>query len=231
MNDSTYSCPCCKGSNFKRWELPHPIVLHWILNPALAFNEIVFGQRLPKCQLICQDCDGALLERAYIPCPSCRTMHYGRLVSGKRGFKNWRGLACPSCGERIPCVWNVFSLLFLLLTFPLWALPYFLYYRKRPLNALYDAQEDPLPPERELTKKTWIHLGLGWGAAMWLFMSVMPLLTGGDLDKVWRSALIGLPIWALAGFGFGFLMWFILGRKSDRAARVRGTAAAPPDNQ
>ena len=144
MDSTNFKCPRCGGANFKRWQLPHPLILHWVLNPGMAFNEIVLGQRLPKTQLICQECDGPLLDRAYIPCPSCSEMHLGRLAAGKRGFGNWRGIGCPACKEPIPCIWNVFSLLILSLTFPVWALPYFLYFRNQPLRLLF-----PLEVARE----------------------------------------------------------------------------------
>ncbi len=216
MNPPSFKCPKCDGANFKRWELPHPIILHWVLNPGLAFNETVLGQRLPKTQLICQECDGPLLDRAYVPCPSCSTMHLGRLASGKSGFGNWRGIACPSCKEPIPCIWNVFSLLILLLTFPLWALPYFLHFRNQPLRPLFQLENGKPPTPKSLTKKTWILMGAAWGGFVWLLMSVLPLLIGSGRASGWNSALTGLSVWTLAGFTFGFFMWLVLGRTTKR---------------
>ena len=217
MNSPTYNCPKCGGTNFKRWELPHPVILHWILNPGLAFNEIALGQRLPKTQLICQDCDDSMMNRAYIPCPSCEAMHLGRLSTGKRGVGNWRGLGCPTCKEPIPCIWNVFSLLILLLTFPLWVLPYFLYFRKKPLRPLYELVDDKPPKPKQVTKRTWIFMGAAWGGFMWIVMSVLPLLKAKDHTFEWSSILVTLPIWALGGFAFGFTMWLTLGRTSKQA--------------
>lgn len=49
-------------NKFKIWALPHPIVLHWILNPGLAFNELVLGQRLPKVILIDKESKKPLME-------------------------------------------------------------------------------------------------------------------------------------------------------------------------
>ncbi len=37
---------------YKVWKLPHPMLLHWIINPGLAFNELILGQRIPKITLI-----------------------------------------------------------------------------------------------------------------------------------------------------------------------------------
>jgi len=212
MNPPAYKCPKCCGADFKRWQLPHPLILLWILNPALAFNEIILGQRLPKTQLICQECEGPLLDRAYIPCPSCGEMHLGRLASGKRAYWNWRGIGCPSCKEPIPCIWNVFSLLVLLLTFPLWALPYFLYFRNRPLRLLFQLEDGKPPEPKVLTKSTWVYAGAAWGSLMWISMSVVPVLTGSGRASGWSFAFSVLPICTLGGFLFGFFMWLFLGR-------------------
>lgn len=220
MNPAAYKCPKCGGTKFTRWALPHPLILHWILNPGVAFNEIVLGQRLPKIQLICEDCDSSLIERSYVPCPSCREMHLGRLASGKRGFGNWRGLACPSCKEPIPCIWNVFSLLILGVTFPLWFLPYFLHFRNQPLRPLFQLEDGKPPTVKAPTTKKWIFMGAAWGSLMWLFMSALPLLTESDRTSGRRVAivatLIGLPLWTLGGLAFGFLMWFFLGRTGKK---------------
>ena len=51
---------------------------------------------------------------------------------------------------------------------------------------------------------------------MWIFMSVLPLLKGNVHAFEWSSTLVGLPIWALGGFAFGFLMWLTLGRASKQ---------------
>jgi hypothetical protein len=107
-------------------------------------------------------------------------------------------------------------LLILLLTFPLWALPYFLYFRKQPLQPLFQLEAGNLPAPKSLTKRTWILLGAAWGGFMWLFMNVLPLLKDSGHASGWSSALVGLPIWALGGFAFGFLMWLVLGRASKK---------------
>jgi hypothetical protein len=189
------------------------MILHWILNPGLAFNEVVLGQRIPKTQLVCKECDGPLMDRGYVPCPSCRIMHLSRLSSGKGMFGNWRGVACPSCGKAIPCLWNLFSLVILALTFPLWSLPYFLYFRKRPLKPLFHLEDGKPPTPKPVTRKTWIYMGALWGIFMWVAMSLLPALRRGDIDVEWKSALIGLPIWIAGGLAFGLSMWFFLGRK------------------
>jgi hypothetical protein len=220
MSVTDYKCPKCGGSNFKWWKLPHPLILHWILNPGLVFNEIILGQRLPKVQLICKDCECALLDRVYIPCPSCHSMHWGRLWSGKRGFGNWRGIACPACGAPIPCVWNLFSLLLLALTSPIWVLPYYLHFRSRPLKPIYESRDGTPPKPSAITKKTWVVMGAMFGGFMWVGMSLIFFLDKGRISLVNM-----LPAGAFSGLAFGFFMWFFLGRK--RQGTDRGKQDGP----
>lgn len=52
-------------------KLPNPLLLHWILNPGLAINEVILGQRIPQVTLIDKTSNASLIERTYVPCPSC----------------------------------------------------------------------------------------------------------------------------------------------------------------
>jgi predicted RNA-binding Zn-ribbon protein involved in translation (DUF1610 family) len=219
MTPPSYKCPKCGGDHFKRWQLPHPYILHWVLNPGLAVNELVLGQRVTKTQLICQDCDGPMMDRAYVPCPSCGTMHLGRRASGRQGFGNWRGIACPTCHQPIPCIRNVFSLLILLLTFPLWFLPYYLYFRKQPLRLLFLPADEPPPPLKPPKPETFIMSGLIWGAWMWGVMTLLPLALKKDHTHFWQSAISDLPIWAGSGFLFAAFLW-IVSHRNLRKARI-----------
>ena len=110
-------------NRFKIHALPHPLVLHWVLNPVIMFNELIFGQRLPKVTLIDKKSDKPQLERSYIPCPHCETLNDSRLWAKGNAFEHWFGFVCPSCHEIIPCLWNIFSLAILAITFPLWYFP------------------------------------------------------------------------------------------------------------
>ena len=110
-------------NRFKIRALPDPFVLHWVLNPVIMFNELIFGQRLPKVTLIDKKNDKPLLERSYIPCPHCETLNDSRLWAKGNAFDHWFGFVCPSCHEIIPCLWNIFSLAILAITFPLWYFP------------------------------------------------------------------------------------------------------------
>ena len=67
-------------NKYKVWKLPHPMLIHWILNPGLAFNELILGQRIPKITLIDKTSDAPLMERQYVPCPHSTqfiTVHCG----------------------------------------------------------------------------------------------------------------------------------------------------------
>ena len=216
MSAPLYTCPKCKGSDFTHWKLSHPQVLHWVLNPGLVFNELALGERLPELQLVCRTCEGALMERAYVPCPTCRHMHWGRLWKRTRAFGNWRGIACPACGAAIPCLWNVFSLLILSVTSPIWAVPYFLHFRGKPLRPMYDTVDGLPPKPPAVTRKTWILMGAEWGGQMWVIMSLLPALWFPDKERASWILEVGLPVWALGGLAFGFLMWLLLGRQPRR---------------
>ena len=68
-------------NRFKIWALPHPLILHWVLNPIIMFNELLFGQRLPTVTLIDKKSDKPQLEGSYIPLGGFR---------GSVGFGGWR---------------------------------------------------------------------------------------------------------------------------------------------
>ena len=97
-------------NRFEIWALPHPLILFWVLFPALIFNELILGQRQPKVSLVDKKSDKPWMERCYIPCPHCETLNDARLWAKGSAFGNWFGLVCPSCHEIIPCLWNIFSL-------------------------------------------------------------------------------------------------------------------------
>lgn len=71
-----------EDTKFKIWKLPHPMLLHWVLNPGLCINEVLLGQRVPKVTLIDKTSDAPLVERSYVECPHCQTLHNGQLWGG-----------------------------------------------------------------------------------------------------------------------------------------------------
>ncbi len=118
-----FECPRCGGQDYSVWVLPHPLLLHWILNPGIAFNELVLGQRIPDVLYICRCCHLPLQDRQYVYCPNCRDYYDAMIWSRACSFGNWLGLVCPDCGEPIPSLWNLTSLLLLTVTFPVWWIP------------------------------------------------------------------------------------------------------------
>lgn len=53
--------------------------------------------------------------------------------------------------------------------------------------------------------KSWIQLGLIWGSIMFVIMTfVFPYFDGEPIT--FKSILLSLIIWTLAGFGFGYVM-------------------------
>jgi hypothetical protein len=194
-------------TKFKIYSWKNLVVLHWILNPGLAFNELVLGQRVPRVTLIEKDSSKSLQERTKIPCPHCGTIHSGlKWSSRNNAFKNWFGLYCDECGKIIPCLTNLTSLLFLGLTFPIW-----IWFKDKWKNNWLQEQ-----PERykklnlenipdPFEGYAWMKQGIFWGLFMYVFMILLfPLVDGEGLEL--RKALIGIPLWMIAGLTFGYTM-------------------------
>jgi hypothetical protein len=191
--------------------------LHWMINPGLAINELILGQRTPKVILIDKASDKPLMERTYVPCPHCHTKHDGRLWSGKKGTagKNWFGYYCPECGHIIPCLWNVFSYLILTITFPVWG------WFKDSLKQKWLEKQ----PQRyqgiktdSLKKISWINVGAIFGGLMFLFFAVALLILmppSQYLSALFR-AFIGS---AAAAFFFGVIMKVWLSYKEKKAIK------------
>lgn len=174
---TSIKCPKCQETALTPYCLPRPAVLHWILNPVVAINELVLGQRVPRLMYICKACKLPYIERQYIPCPSCHAVTDGRTWSCRYryGFGNWLGLVCPACGRRIPCLWNLTSLLVLWVTCPLWIVPYHFYFRDRVVA------RPVLDLERwnqvvKTLNSTWFRMGLPMAAAMWILDPGVPCL-------------------------------------------------------
>ncbi|TNE65204.1 MAG: hypothetical protein EP344_03125 [Bacteroidetes bacterium] len=200
---------------YKVYTWKHWMLLHWIINPGLAFNELVLGQRVPRVSLLDKTSEKPLIERTLIPCPHCEKLHDGRTWSTQNGtaFRNWFGLYCPACGGIIPCLTNGLSFILLALTAPLW------YAFRDRLKARWlekqparyrdlDVASTPNPYE----DLGWIRIGLGWGLFMYVFMTfILPFFYGEDLS--WKQAVIGVPVWAIGGLSFGYAMKRLFGKK------------------
>lgn len=200
---------------YSLWTWKHPFMLHWIVNPGLAFNELVLGQRVPKVTLVEKDSRKPLQERTHIPCPHCGTIHPGVKWSlQNNAFKNWFGLYCDQCGKTIPCLTNLTSAFILAVTFPLW------FWFKNSLKKQWLSRQakryqninmDTADP---LEGYGWIKTGLGWGATMFILMSVLFPLIWGDALSAMRL-LIEAVIWTLGGILFGYTLKLINGKKMN----------------
>lgn len=187
------------------------------LNPGIAINELILGQRTPKIMLLDKTSDKPSMERTVIPCPHCETFHDGRTWSGvnKTVLKNWFGLFCPTCQNIIPCLRNWTSGLILIITYPIW----FWWIKKWKQSWL------SIQPERyahidveAVAHKSfqWIKNGLSFGILMAISINLIPLLIFG-LKFQLSTFLMTLPIWIITGLLFGFLLKWWLGKKSKKA--------------
>ncbi len=199
-------------TRYKVWNYRHFSVIHWLVNPGLVINELILGQRIAKVTLIDKTSDRPLIERTIIPCPHCNTYHDGRTWSDQNttAFKNWFGLYCPHCSQVIPCVRNWTAGLLLIVTYPLWF--WWIgrwkasWLNNQPVRFI-DLMLEPLPPK----PIRWKRMGLIWGAAMYIIMTLtLPIATGTPLT--WQLALFSLPLWALGGLAFGLTMKWALAR-------------------
>ena len=202
-------------NRFKIWALPHPFTLFWVLFPAAMFNELIFGQRLPKVTLIEKESDKPPEERSYVPCPHCETLNDRRLWATKGsafGHGHWFGLVCPSCHQIIPCLWNIFSLAVLAITFPLWYFPV-RFFRHKWIEKEKERFAKVL--ERPLIQATSMH-SMGWIGAFVVGVSIVVM--GVIFEVVWnvwngrewglKTVLESLPMWLGAGFVPAcFMIW------------------------
>ncbi len=208
-----FRCPQCEGAKSSRWALPNPLLVHWILNPGLALNELLLGQRVPRETHFCESCPGPKAQRAYVGCPHCGTWHAGALWSQRRAFGHWLGYVCPRCGQGIPCLRNVFAALLLLLTSPVWWLPVHLYgptWRKWQWERFRDST--PAPVLQGVRQFRWVPFGVFcWGVPAWLLFSLPAAFFIPDRTYVQalRLLVLFLPVWLLGGAAWGLTMkWF-----------------------
>ena len=187
--------------------------LHWIINPGLAINELLLGQRVAKITLIEKDDSKSLPERTKIPCPHCGTIHPAKKwLPPNNSFKNWFGLYCDDCGKTIPCLTNLTSMILLVLTFPIW-----IWFKnrwkkqwlaKQPAryqNINYDFDPNPF------AGYGWVSQGLAWGLVMYILMAIMfPIFIGDGLTL--KHALISIPLWGIGGLAFGYTLKLINNR-------------------
>ena len=211
---NSFRCPQCGGESASRWKLPHPLLVHWVLNPGLVFNELILGQCVARETYFCNTCTGPKVGRAYLHCPTCGTWHPGSLWSKGRALGQWLGYVCANCGGRIPRLWNAWSLVILALLAPLWWLPVSRYrerWQKWQWERIRGAE--PADMQATLARVRWFRLGLlYWGLPVGVtFSLVLPLFLPGV--GYWRGTgllLLFLPIWLGAGLLFALTMRWVV---------------------
>ena len=198
-------------------------MIHWIINPGLAINELVLGQRIPKISLEDRTIDKPRFERSLVPCPHCETLHDARIWSRENGtaFQNWFGLYCPKCRHIIPCLRNIFSFLILTITYPIWG-----WFHKK-LKSRWMEKQPKRYEDIQIEKVfnpaknyNWVLQGLAWGGFMFLFMSIIfPISQNEELTS--RNLFIGVIIWTIGGLIFGYFNKFFMSRKPKKKTENR----------
>ena len=208
-------------TKYKVWTWKHPLMLHWIINPGLVVNELVLGQRIPKVILIERSSNKSFAESQLVPCPHCETLHsvLKWTPQNKTAFGNWFGLYCDNCGNIIPCLTNLTSYLILWLTLPFW-----FWFKDSLKEKWLDKQKEkfskPLNLSYPQRKNQWLRAGLFFGFFMYIFAVVLfPLIMGESLTQ--RGLLIGVLIWGIAGFLFGFTMKILYRKKQTENLAVQ----------
>ena len=199
-------------TTFTAWTWKHWTMIHWILNPGAVINELILGQRVPKVLLFDKTTDKPLMERQVVPCPHCGELNDGRLWAKKNGFKNSFGYYCPTCGNIIPCLRNLTSLIVIILTFPIW-IWFVKSWKKNWLNKQPARFKNLNLEEMTHENTSWLKTGISWGGIMFIFMTIVnPLIIGKEITLL--MILIGIPIWTVAGLGFGYSMKYWMGKRT-----------------
>jgi hypothetical protein len=205
---------------YKTWTWTHPLMLHWMINPGLAINEVFLGQRVPRKMLIEKDDFSSLMERTKVPCPHCNTLHPAAKwsVENNTAFGNWFGLYCDHCEKTIPCLPNITSLVLWGISYPFWA-PFRKTWKAKWLDK--QRQRFARPLELEAPSYNWLQSTIGFMFIIYLFKGIVwPLiekgtLNGGDLG----TAIV--PV-AIGGLLYGLFMRFFT--KARRSRKETTTA-------
>lgn len=112
------------GRRFKVWKMPNILLVHWVINPGLAINELVFGQRIPKKTYIEQDTKvKSFLERQYLYCENCQKLTNARVYKDAGlQFRLYHGIPCMRCEKEIPAIKNILSFVVILILRPILAI-------------------------------------------------------------------------------------------------------------
>ena len=206
-------------SKYKIYDWKHPIVLHWLINPGVAVLELFHGIRVPKVMLIERNSNKALIDRTFIPCPHCNTLHSSaKWYPQNAEFTSWSGMYCDNCGKTIPYLTNLTTYILLGITFPLW------YFFKDKLKALWLKRQKAtfVKALKNAQKHKWWLDGLQFGLFMFIFMEILLLLFNGE-DITQKKLLSGIIISSIGGLVWGglpkkilFERWMKKQTKADR---------------
>ncbi len=201
---------------YKIYGPKHLLKIHLMINPGVAVLELLLGMRSPILTIVDKTMKTDLMQRSFIPCPHCKTIHDARLwsVEHKTVYKNWFGLYCIACGKIIPCIMNVFTFLILVLTFPFWFLfkqslknRWLAVQKQRFENIEVEQVENPFG------KKSWVYQGLSWGLFMFFFMMIFYRLFVDEFQFSVSYVLSNIIIWSLGGLIYGYIMHLFMARK------------------
>ncbi len=201
------------------------MMIHWIINPGLVVNELIFGQRIPKIILIEKDSKKSYAERSFIPCPHCNTIHSGLKWSEQNGtaFNNWFGLYCDHCGKIIPCLWNVTSLVILAATFPIWH-----WFKDRWKERWLKTQKEKFSKPLNLTMPDvkWWTIGLRFAVGYFIIERLITYLIMQE-DFIWKK-LVGHIIGSLIlGLIFGYVFKNMVLKKPGKSNKTVSQEALP----
>lgn len=202
-------------TRYKVWTWKHPFVLHWMLNPGLAINELLFGQSVPRVMLIEKDSKKSLAEKSFIPCPHCGTIHSALKWTPQNGtaFGNWFGLYCDQCSRIIPPLRNLTTLLLLAITSPVWY-----WFKDRWKEQWLEAQRRKFSRTLDLSPPdfVWWKDGIQWGLFMFVFTDIVGPLIFGDRITTGKL-LLGIPFWIIGGLLFGLMMRALVGKRGRKS--------------
>lgn len=208
---------------------------YWLmwLNPAIAINELILGQRQPKQLYICRGCVLPLVERSFVHCPACGIFHSGRVWSYKNALGNWLGLICPACGAPIPCLWSLASLVLLTLTGPIWWLPVKhqrakwieQQHRRIAKTQTVSVNQTSISPQPiDYRRMGWI-----WAIFMDVTFALVAVFTATSIEHIGLAGLFtvflkallgGLLVWLPAGWLFGVWTGHYLEKRGDQSLHL-----------
>lgn len=186
-------------SKYKVWNWKHISMLHWMINPGLAINEIFFGQRVPRIMLVEKVSKKKLPEKSFVQCPHCGTIHASLkwTPQNKTAFGNWFGLYCDHCEKTIPCTRNLTALVIEVVTFPIWG-----WFRKSWKEKWLIQQNEKFSKQlnETLPEYIWWKTGIEMGVGVYMLGVIWNLI---DSTPVGNESLVGS---ILVGLVFGYVM-------------------------